>query len=197
MKRIERPANDYDEQLLPLDEQICALLKKRKELANHPGSPSDEMIATWAAKYGLFEEYLQALFGTMRMEKFFKTRVEPSGFRKYLQVVKSVEVDERIYSLTVIRQYENASVIQLHIDWDEIEEVPFQGHHNHHFELTIGEGYDCRMDRGGGSTGHYTYNFVVSPPVPDDIAGLELVFKEFSDHLCDQPTGLEIRMSIE
>ncbi|WML58790.1 hypothetical protein [Neobacillus sp. PS2-9] len=65
------------------------------------------------------------------------------------------------------------------------------------FELFLGEQYDCRQDRAGGSSRHFTYNFIVSPPLPDDISKAELVFREYSDPFREKPTGLEIVMNIE
>lgn len=201
MSRNHRPTVHYNEQLFPIDEQICALLKQRKALTNNnPGLPSSEVISKWAAKYELYEDYLNQLFETMRYENLFKSRIEPAGYRKYLSVLKSVENGERIYSVTVIRQYQNASVIQLHIDWDVTNDSPIDTHHKHHnntFELYLGKQYECRQDRAGGSTGHYTYNFIVSPPLADDISGLDLVFKEYSDTLKEKPTGLEIVMHLD
>ncbi|MFB5284470.1 hypothetical protein [Peribacillus sp. Hz7] len=201
MKRNPRPTDHYDKQLLPIDEQICALLKQRKDLSNNnPGIPSDDVISNWAAKYELYEDYLYNLFGTMRYESIFKARIEPTGFRKHLPVLKSIEIGDRFFSVTVIQQYENASVIQLHIDWDGTTDLPIDLHNrknNHFFELDLGEQYDCRQDGGRGSTGHYTCNFIVSPPLPDDISGLDLVFKEYSEALKEKPTGLEIVMHLD
>ncbi|MEK4667511.1 hypothetical protein [Niallia sp. FSL R7-0271] len=56
--------------------------------------------------------------------------------------------------------------------------------------------YECRNNRSGGSTGHYTYSFIVSPALPDDVSGIRLVFKEYRDFLMDEPTGLEIKMNL-
>jgi hypothetical protein len=203
MKRrpFERPVDHYDKRLFQIDEKICALLKQRKDLSNsNPGFPPDDSISNWATKYELYEEYLQTLFGTMRMENFFKTRIEPTGFRKHIPVLKTIEMDEQMYTVTVIRQYENASVIQLHVDSEDINDSPtdlLHKRHHHTFELFLGEKYDCRTDRAGGSTGHFTYNFIVSPPLPDHISGLDLVFKEYNDHFQEDPTGLEIFMHLE
>ena len=198
---FERPTNHYDERILSIDEQICALLKQRKELSNNnPGFPPDDVISNWAIKYDLYEDYLNSLFGALRMADFFKLRVEPTGFRKHLPVLKSVEIDEHFYSVTAIRQYDNASVVQLHIDWDESDDSAIDRinrRNNNTFELFIGEQYDCWQDRAGGSTGHYTYNFIVSPPLPDDISGLDLVFREYIDPFKDKPTGLEIALHLD
>ncbi|WP_052737745.1 hypothetical protein [Bacillus sp. SA1-12] len=70
-------------------------------------------------------------------------------------------------------------------------------HHHITFELFVGEQYDCRLERAGGSTGYYTCNFIVSPPLPDDISKMDLVFKEYSDPFREKPTGLEIIINIE
>ncbi len=203
MKRLpfERPTDRYDERLFSIDEQLCAFLKKRKDISsNNPGFPPEDAIKNWAIKYDLYEDYLSSLFGSLRLEDFFKPRVEPTGFRKHLPVLKSVEINERFYSVTFIRQYENASVIRLNVDWDGTDESPIDIHHHHHrnsFELFLLGEYDCRADGGRGSTGTNTHNFIVSPPLPDGISGLELVFREYSDTIRDNPTGLEIVMHLE
>ena len=195
---FEPPTDYYDERLIKVDEQICSLIKQRKNISNNnPGFPPDNVIYNWALKYDLYEDYLKSLFGSMRIADFFKTRIEPNGFRKHLSVLKSIEKDDRVYSVTVIRQYENASVIQLHIDWDEAKDLPIDLHHHNNFELFIGKQYDCRQEQAGGSTGHLTYNFIVSPPLPDDISKMDLVFKEYSDPFREKPTGLKIVINIE
>lgn len=179
------------------------MVKQRLDISNNnPGFPPDEVITNWATKYNLYEEFLSSLFGSLRIHDFFKPRIEPNVFRKYISVLKSIEKDDYVYSVTVIRQYENASVIQLHIDWVEAEDLPRDLHHHHHhphntLELFIGEQYDCQTDRAGGSTGHYTYNYIVSPPLPDDPSNIDLVFKEYSDHFKEKPTGLELVIEIE
>ena len=203
MKKVpfEGPKDKYNEQLYPIDEQICSLLKERKELSNNPpGSPPDEAISKWAEKYGFYEDYLKSIFGTIRMEHFFKTRVEPAGFRKHIPVLKSIEVGERLFSVTVIKQYENSSVVQLHIDWDEPKDLPRDQIHKFlmpFLELILEKPYETRQEGGGGSSGHYTYSFVVAPPLPDDISGLDLVFKEYHDHCKEKPTGLEFVVNVE
>lgn len=200
MKRKPRPTDHYDENLIHIDEHICALLKLRKGLSNNPGIPSDDVISKWALKYELYEDFLYQLFGTMKYENLFKSRIEPTGFRKNLSVLKSVEVGERIYTVTVIKQYENASVIQLHIDWDEPDDSSIDlisKCRNSNFELFISEEYDCRKGRAGGRQGYYSYSFIVTPPLPDEISGFDFVFKEYNDNLKEKPTGLEIVMCLE
>lgn len=200
MKRMPfvRPTDYYDERLFPIDEQLCALLKQRKEVSNNnPGFPALEHISNWANKYGIYEEFLNSLFSVLRHEEEFRPVVEPSGFRKHLPILKSVEKDERLYSVISIRQYANASVVQLNIDWDTTEHLPGDPPHHSFFELFLGEEYDCRMEGGSGTTGHYSYNFIVSPPLPDDLSGIDLIFREYGTPYRDKPTGLEIIMHVD
>ncbi|MGE8082029.1 hypothetical protein [Peribacillus loiseleuriae] len=61
------------------------------------------------------------------------------------------------------------------------------------FDLSI-EGkeadYDCRNEGGGGSGGHESYTFIVSPALLDDISKCKLVFKEYKVPF-QKPTGFE------
>lgn len=46
---FEPPTGYYDERLITIDEQICSLLKQRKDISdNNPGFPSDDVISNWA-----------------------------------------------------------------------------------------------------------------------------------------------------
>lgn len=207
MKRMpfECPTEHYDERISSIDEQICALLKQRKDISNNnPGFPFPEFISIWSGKYGLYEDLLNSIFSTLRMEEEFKPRVEPKNFIKHIPILKSIEIDERLYTLTFIRQFENASVVQLNIDWNETTDVDLEAlrHHRpihpHSFiELSLGEHYECRSDRGGGSEGHQRQNYLVTPPIPDDPSGLKFVFKEYQDFYKGKPTGLEIVFDLD
>lgn len=195
MKRMpfERPTEHYDEHLITIDEQICALLKQRKELSgNNPGFPPFEYISQWATTFELYEDYLKAIFGTFMSEEHYKPMVDPTGFRKHIPVLKSVVKGMFFYTLNSIRQYANASVVTFSMDWDMTTEQTSSSYNLSHFELYVGEQYDCRMTNGGGSSGHASYNYVISPPLPDDISGMELVFKEFSKPFKNNETGTEI-----
>ena len=198
VKRLpfERPNVHYDENLFEIDEQICALLEKRKNISNdNPGMPKEEMISGWAKKYGFYEEYLNAVFESFRSEKYFKPRVEPKGFKKHLPVLKAVEVKNVLYTVNFIRQYSNASVINLNIDWDASEEIEETWVHTF-WELEMGDKYDCRTEGGSGSGGHVSYKFVVSPPLPDDLNELVLQFKGYLTPHREAPTGVEFEIEL-
>lgn len=199
MQPSRRSTDKYDERLFSIDEQLCELLKKRKDIStNNSRFPPKEVIANWAKKYGLYEDYLSSLFGSVGLVDYFKPRVDPIGFRENIPVLKSIEINDCFYSVMFIRQYENASVLRLNVDWDGTDELPMDIHRQHPiFELFIKGEYECREDGRRGSTGTNTYNFIISPPLPDDISGIELVFREYSDTFREKPTGLEIVMQLE
>ena len=61
LKRMpfERPTEHYDE-------QICEMLKLRKQLSNNnPGFPPFEYIFKWAETFELYENFLKNVFGTL------------------------------------------------------------------------------------------------------------------------------------
>ncbi|OTY53501.1 hypothetical protein CN272_26535 [Bacillus anthracis] len=177
MKRMsfERPTDYYDERLYTIDEKICALLKERKELSDgNPGFPHDEAIYKWAKQYGFYPDYLHSLFSSMMDEAEFKPRVEPTNFKKHIPVFKAYEHKGIMYTVTFIRQYANASVIYLYSDWDSTNEVKPHSF----FQLSIDDTYDCWSEGGGGTDGHMSHHFVVSPALPDNLSGISLRFKE-------------------
>lgn len=200
MKRMpfECPTEHYDERISSIDEKLCELIKQRKEMSNNnPGFPPFEYIAAWAKKFEIYEDLIKSVFASLWNEKQFRPIIEPDEFRKHLLALKSVEKDNRIFSVTFIRQYNNSSVVNFNIDWDATNDSPEERPHYTYFELISGQQYDCRMLTMGGSTGHISYNFIVTPPLPDNISGIDLVFREFQSPGRNKPTGLEVTMHFE
>ncbi|MCM3456232.1 hypothetical protein M3685_20190 [Heyndrickxia oleronia] len=197
MKRMpfEPPTEHYDEHIEAIDEQICNLIKKRKELSkNNPGFPTRQLIADWSIKYNFYEDFLNSVFGHLLNEEIYKPVVEPKGFLKNIPILKSFEKDDVFYSVTYVGQYENASVVHFNIDREDVDdEMPRSFREPTFFNLSI-EGnevdYECRIEGGGGSRGHISYTFIVSPALPDDFSELKLVFKQCKVPF-QKPTGFE------
>ncbi len=185
MKRVrfEPPTEHYDERLENIDEHICDLIKQRKDLSNNnPGFPTNQLISNWSSKYGLYEDFLNGVFSHFLNEYIYKPVVEPKGFLKNIPILKSFEKDDVFYSVTFIRQFENASEVHFNIDReDSDDELPRRIRDPFIFDLSI-EGneydYDCRNVGGGGSRGHESYKYIISPALPDDLSQLKLVFKQ-------------------
>jgi len=189
----EQHSKYNDSRLVTIDEQICTLLQQRKEQAAlTPGLPSDDTISKWAQQYGFDDTFLALFFQLIKSEKYYTSKVEPSGFRHYIPVLKTVEKGERLYTVSYVRQYDNASVVQLLIDWDEQQEPQLtiqQKLERKHFGLYIDASYECRSKGTGGSNGHESSTYVVTPPLPDDLRGLHFVFTEYEDAFEEKPTG--------
>jgi len=192
---FEPPTEHYEEQIEAIDEQICNLIKQRKDLSyNNPGFPTKQLIANWAKKYNFYEDFLNSVFAHFLNEDIYKPVIEPQGFLKNIPILKSFEKDDIFYSVTFMRQYENASVVNFNIDRDDSDDdMPRRFREPILFDLSI-EGkevdYDCRNEGGGGSGGHESYTFIVSPALPDDLSELKLVFKQFKVPF-QKPTGFE------
>ncbi|QIE37435.1 hypothetical protein GM610_11210 [Bacillus tropicus] len=196
MKRMtfERPTDYYDERLYTIDEKICALLKERKELsAGDPGFPHDEVIYKWAKQYGFYPDYLNSLFSSMMDEGEFKPRVEPTTFKKHIPVFKTYEDKGIMYTVTFIRQYTNASVVYLYSDWDSTHEVKPHSF----FQLSIDDTYDCCSEGGGGTDGHMSHHFVISPALPNNLSGISLRFKELDIPFRKDQAVLEFEIQID
>ncbi|PWV90598.1 hypothetical protein DFQ01_14111 [Paenibacillus cellulosilyticus] len=199
MKRLpyERPTKHYDERVISIDEQICSLLKQRKVLADQdPGYPPFAYIEKWAAEYEFEAEFLKSIFGTIYGERWYKPVIEPIEFRKHIPVLTSVEHDGKFYTVNGVRQYSNASVITFYMEWDVTDELNHSKRRNH-FELDLGEGYECRMDTGGGGAGYLSFTYVVSPPLPDNLTGTVLTFREFARPHKNEPTSKEIIIRVD
>lgn len=172
------PTDHYDNRIESVDEQICQLIKKRKELSdNNPGFPTKQHIEEWAKKYHFYEDFLNSTFSGFLFEELYKPVVEPKGFVGNLPILQSFEKDGNFYSVTFVRQYENASIVHLHVDC-----VPMDEQERPYFDLSIrgkdGMHYDCRNQGGGGGMGHETTTFLVSPALPNDKETYEFVFTE-------------------
>lgn len=202
MKRMpfERPTDHYDERVRALDARLVGLLKERKEVSeDNPGYPPFPDIERWAASSGLYADFLKAVFGLLRQEARFKPVVEPRSFAGYVPIMRTAESGGCLLMLAAARQYENASVVTLHIDCHEAgvgaADMPVQQWAN--FELELGEPYECRKDSGGASGRHAFYDYVVCPALPADLSGLTFVFSRYAAGASGrEPTGEPIVFSL-
>jgi hypothetical protein len=191
---FEPPTDYYDKRIEAIDEEICALIKKRKALSDdNPGFPTKKRIASWAEKYNFYEDFLNSLFASLLNEEMYKPQVEPEGFVKNIPLLKSFEKNNIFYTVTFVRQFENASVLYLHMDRNKPMERDKLFLHHPYFVLSIESeetDYNCRNHGGGGSGEHMSYEYIISPALPDDCSKYKLVFKEFEEPF-RKPTGFE------
>ncbi|KGK89647.1 hypothetical protein DP73_09825 [Desulfosporosinus sp. HMP52] len=171
---FDAPTDYYCEHLTGIDEQICELLAKRKELSNNkPGFPGMELINAWCERYALNKPMLLSLFGIMYNEPIpvLQEQIEPDEFLRFVPILKSVQLDDFFYAVTYMKQYKNASVVSVEIELDSIEENVRIGHAG--LELFISPDYQCRPSRGGGDNKGMQHSFIVTPSLPDDVTNME------------------------
>lgn len=199
MKRIpfERPTEHYEESIFHIDEQICSLLKQRKERSDHnPGYPPFAYIEKWAARYDLYTDFLKFVFNALNYEEHYKSVVQPEGFRKHIPVHKSVEQGEFFYTVISVRQYNNASVVTFNMDWD-VHNESLNTDKPMCFEMELGEPYECRMDTGGSHAGHSSFTYVVTPPLPDYLKDIAFIFRELGRFKDNKPAGTVITLRVD
>lgn len=184
MRRIgtfHPPTDYYNESLTLTDKQICELIAKRKELSgNNPGFPDMEKIAAWCVEYGLNEEMISGIFTSLYFENKFRTLADvPKRFIKFIPILKSVVVENAVFVITHMKQYENASVVFVEAELDtDKSNITLE---RCQFELSISPEYQCRMDSGSGRQKGVQYSFAIFPSLPDDVSELEftLTIKPF------------------
>lgn len=194
-KRHERKDGYYNENLLPIDEKICELIHQRRVVSEgNPGHPLKAMVTDWAEKHNFYEEYLHAVFSTLNLEEIYKPRVKPEEFRYNLPVMRSAEQLGVFYSVVTVRQYSNASVAVLSADWEESFNLHYSERIHREFVLEIqgDQPYDCRMENGSGTTGKMSQNFIISPPLPDDLSNIEFRVRAYNGYGKEDPVGPEI-----
>ena len=166
------PTEYYCESLIPIDEQICALIAKRKELSkNNPGFPRLDLISAWCHKYQLNEHVIRSVFGNLFNEHKLVAHVEPDSLVKFVSILKSVEMDGILHTVTHMKQYENASVV--YVETEVTNAQLNVGLERHQFELFISPEYQCRSNGGYGQSKGMQHSFVVTPLLPDDVEDVE------------------------
>ncbi|WP_051263282.1 hypothetical protein [Tuberibacillus calidus] len=172
----DHSAKHYNEKIRTLDKQLCELIAKRKSISNYNQSfPPNQQIKEWAEAFGFYEDHLRYIFRALGMEKVFQPKVEPTGFRNTKPVMKFYNEGTRFYYITHIQQYDNASVLNLHID----ASVEYREQHHQtptEWDLYIGPDYDCYFLGGSGRDQHADLQFVISPRLPDDIKDITFKF---------------------
>ena len=76
-------------------------------------------------------------------EENFRPIPEPVHFRKHVPIMNSAQWEDVLFSITFIRQYENASVLLLNVDYDASEGSAEQDLYRHYaLKLSITPEYD-------------------------------------------------------
>ena len=195
-KPFDFPNNPYEEKNYLIGEQLCQSLKQCKMIFDKdPFFSFSRYIPYWSKNFVLYKDLIETVIEAVRNSEEFKPRIKPNEFKKNIPVFKSIEKGQCLYSVPFIRQYKNASIVQFNIDRVPNDRLNSQ-HIDSYFELSLGEQYECRRANSSDSMDHSSINFIVSPALPDDLSGIEIIFKEYNTPFKYSSTGLEIIIKI-
>ncbi len=166
----------YCEAVEPIDEQLCALIARHKEVSgDNPGFPGVDRVAAWGGRYGLHEQMLWQVFNQLYHEDRLQPPPVPTGFRRFVPIARFVRQDGMIYAVTHMKQFTNMSVVSIEVSLEDEEVVGIvqQGR----VDLSLGPAYHCRLYSSGGGGRGMQCGFAVTPPLPDDLAEVEFTLK--------------------
>ena len=195
-KPFNYPNSPYEEKNYLIGEQLCQSLKQCKMIFEQdPFFSFSKYIPHWSKRFDFYKEFLETVFEAIRNSEEFRPRIIPKEFKKHIPVFKSIEKGQCFYSVPFIRQYKNVSIVQFNIDRVPIDILNTE-YIDSYFELFLGEQYECRRQNSFGSEVHSSTSFIVSPSLPDDLSGIEMIFKEYNTSFKYNSTGLEIIIKI-
>ncbi|MHA6534262.1 chorismate mutase family protein [Paenibacillus sp. BAC0078] len=169
-------ANEYNDEAKQIDAQILELFRQRKAVAGGKGlSPEMETIEQWAVEFGLEVAEITFILSNLNEARPRRHFWDGSGpLNGVLPIMKTTLEGDVEYTLTHAMQYERYSIVTLEIKYlkETVSPVNIQP------ELTLavhgGTDYEIKEHgaRGGGS--HLQMQFMVSPPLPQDLSTISL-----------------------
>lgn len=167
--------NEYNDEAKRVDEQILELYRQRKAVSGGKNLfPDTEMVERWSAQLGLEASEIRFILSNLneaRPRRHFWE--EPGALLGVLPIMKTTLQEDAEYTLTHAMQHEKLSIVTLEIRY--LKETV--GHVNVNAELmlaVVGD-TDYEIDGHGahGGGAHLQMQFMVSPPLPEEISSVE------------------------
>ncbi|MBT2293228.1 hypothetical protein J7E73_29800 [Paenibacillus albidus] len=167
--------NNYNGETQRIDEQILGLVKQRRAMAGGKRFvPGAELLEEWAAKFGMETDQLMFILHSLNdQERNYHLR-EPGELLAVLPLMKKTISGDCEYMLTHVMQHKEASLVTLEIKYlleEDAGEVYLKP--NLTLEVLGGEEYNIRRHGSHGGGLHTQMQFMIIPPLPDDLGGLE------------------------
>lgn len=168
----------YNEDIKEIDEQIMRLVQKRKNLAAGGNFiPATEQVQIWQEEFGLSELKIYELIRMLNRSAKRRSFSDFSGeLRTVVPIMKQTNTGKFTLKMTHMMQYENWS--ELHINVRYAESLEEDVSLNLNFTLDIyGKEIQYNVRRGSGSShsNEAQMQFMVEPPLPDELEGLSFV----------------------
>ncbi len=167
--------NEYNDEAKQIDEQILELYRQRKAVSGGKGLfPDTETIEEWATRLELQPGEITFILSNLneaRPRRHFWE--EPGALLGVLPIMQTTLQDDAEYTLTHALQHEKLSIVTLEIKY--LKETVGHVNVNAELMLTVVGDTDYEIDghgaRGGGA--HLQMQFMVSPPLPEDLSFVE------------------------
>lgn len=157
-----RPLTEYyDEQLKNVDEALVSSIGSRQRLSKgRPGFPKIEYLEQWSQHYDVPESVLYQTFSVLFHWDTLHKRTRPERFERFVPVMAAEQQDDLLVMVPAIRQYNNCSVVSIQLESPRLDDG------SAHLTADI-VGYECYASSGGGSSGYWHQDIVVTPIIPD------------------------------
>ncbi len=185
----------YNEEIREIDEQIFALIHQRRSMPPK-GSfmPSNEQVRIWAEKWDLSELKIYELVRAMNRPSKRRTYSDFSGeLRTVIPLMKQMDHGNFRFQLTHVMQYINWSELHLKVKYDGKLDDNVSLNLNLNLDIVGGEvGYTVRRGSGGQSpSGEAEMTFLIEPPLPDELEGLDVLLVPF-ESVFQRPVELQV-----
>ncbi|ANS75425.1 hypothetical protein AWM70_13060 [Paenibacillus yonginensis] len=185
----------YNEEIREIDEQILALVHQRRSMPPK-GSfmPSEEQVRIWAEKWNLSEIKIYELVRAMNRPPQRRTYSNFSGeLRTVVPLMKQTDNGNFRFHMTHMMQYANWSELHLKVNYEGELDDNVSLNLNLNLDIAGGEAeYTVRRGSGGQSpSGEAAMTFLIEPPLPDELAGLDLLLVPF-EPVFQRPVELQV-----
>lgn len=183
----------YTEAVAAIDEAICRLVAERQQAAGgRRVYPDNERLRRWSDQFGIGETRLLSLFGNLAAgPRLNPLPPMPQGLRRVVELMRPQESQGVSWVLTHGVQYENASLLHIEMMSEKGRVIRHGG-----LALEVDQpGYQSHDFGGHGSQGHFAFDFIVWPALPDDLSGIAFTLRQ-SDEEASQQEPLRLDMPI-
>lgn len=167
--------NDYNAEAEVIDRQLLELVKQRKALsAGKPLAPGMEILDRWAAEFEMEPVEISVLLNNFNKKAMLRHfNPEPKLLQGVLPIMKRTVDGEFEYMLSHAMQYAENSIVTLEIQYLKLSDERIQIRPALDLVVLGAEPYEVNTTRSGGGGSEIQMQFIVSPPLPEDLSAIE------------------------
>lgn len=170
--------SEYLMELVEDDERLCELIARRYLAGKDKegGMPDEEHLVKWSKQFDLDIFYLKRFFSVLMTPHWSRPFRDPIQLRTVIPLLRTAHQEGIVYQFTHMMQYENCSVVSLDIRIEDENSGQQLGMPELILALP-GGGYHVQVTHSGGGGHRYAMSFTVTPPLPDEIDGVQFTLE--------------------